>query len=96
MEPISLILWLLLTAAAGAATAVAYLNWSTIWSWIMRNQVPGGYADVIAKRLVTGQYKVVAGVFGPTRLKIHSAAWQARQLDPYLASRLNEVIRVQT
>jgi len=95
MEPISLIIWLL-TAAAGAATAVAYLNWSTIRSWIKQNQVSGGHADVIAKRLVTGQYKVVAGVFGPTRMKIHTATWQAKQLDPYLAGRLNKVIRVQT
>jgi hypothetical protein len=95
MEPISLIIWLL-TAAAGAATAVAYLNWSTIWDWITQNQVPGGYADVIAKRLGTGQYKVVAGVFGPTRLQVHSTTWRAKQLDPNLAGRLNEVIRVQT
>jgi hypothetical protein len=94
MEPISLII-LLLTAAAGA-TAVAYLNWSTIQNWITRNQVSGGYADVIAKRLVTGQYKVVAGVFGPTRLQIHTTTWQAKRLDPYLAGRLNGVIRVQT
>jgi hypothetical protein len=95
MEPISLIIWLL-TAAAGAATAVAYLNWSTIQNWITRNRVSGGYADVIARRLVTGQYEVVAGVFGPTRLQIHTATWKAKQLDPYLTGRLSEVIRVQT
>jgi hypothetical protein len=96
MEPISMIIFLLLSAAAGAGTVVAYLNWSTISSWITRNQVPGGYADIIAKRLATGQFEVVAGVFGPARVQIHSVAWKARQLDPYLASRLNEVLRVQT
>jgi hypothetical protein len=95
MEPISLII-ALLTAAAGAATAVAYLKWSTIQNWITRNKVPGGYANVIARRLATGQYKVVAGVFGPTRTQVRSTTWKAKELDVYLAGKLNEVIRVQT
>jgi hypothetical protein len=95
MEPISLIIALIISAVAGAASTVAYLNWSEIRSWITQNQVPAGYATVIARRLGSGQYEVVAGVFGPSRMQVRSAAWQARQLDPYLAGNLNKVIRVQ-
>lgn len=97
MEPVSFFLWWLVTTVTGTAV-IAYLNWSTIRNWITGNQIPGGYATVIARRLANGRYEVVAGVFGPAapNTQLYANSWQARQVDPYLGARLGQVIRVQT
>ena len=91
-----LLLWLV-SSVTGAAV-VTYLGWSTVYDWITRNKVRGGYATVIARRLANGRYEVVAGVFGTaaSRTQLSGNSWRARQVDQHLAGRLGEVIRVQT
>jgi hypothetical protein len=97
MEPISLIILSLIAALAGGTVAVvAYLNWATVSNWITLNSLRNGYADVIATRLATGKYKVVAGTFNSYGTRVQSQTWHAGQLDGTLAGQLGRVIRVET
>ena len=97
MEPISLIILALMAGlAGGTAVVVAYLKWATVSNWITMNSLRNGYADVIATRLATGKYQVVAGVFNSYVTRTQSQTWRATQLDDTLAGQLGRVIRVET
>lgn len=96
MEPISLILLLLVGAAAGAAVAV--LSWRTVDQWIQAKAIRAGTATIIRQRLADGKYRVVTGVFTPSGAKVASKTWEAAQLDSELARRFGgrNTIRVKT
>lgn len=97
MEPISMIILALIASlAGGTAVVVAYLNWATVSNWITLNSLRNGYANVIATRLATGKYQVVAGVFNSYGTRVQSQTWRAAQLDGTLAGQLGRVIRVET
>ncbi|MER7008074.1 hypothetical protein ABT297_34200 [Dactylosporangium sp. NPDC000555] len=97
MEPVSLIIWWVVSSlAAGAAIVVIYLRWSTVSNWVALNSLRNGYANVIATRLASGKYKVVAGVFNSYGTQVRSQTWQAGQVDGTLSGQLGQVIRVET
>lgn len=97
MEPISMIILALIASlAGGTAVVVAYLNWAAVSDWITLNSLRNGYANVIATRLATGKYQVVAGVFNSYGTRVQSQTWRAAQLDGTLAGQLGQVIRVET
>lgn len=97
MEPISIILLLLASSAAGAA--LAQVTWDMVDRWIHTRALRGGYAEIISSRLADGEYHVVGGVFSAHGVHTATQAWDARTLDPVLTRRLETsggVIRVQT
>lgn len=97
MEPISMFLWWAVSSlVAGGAIVVMYLNWSTVNSWITQNSLRNGYADVIAKRLANGKYKVVAGLFDTNGAQVRAQTWRASTVDATLSGQLGQVIRVTT
>jgi hypothetical protein len=96
MEPISLLL-IALFAGAGAA-AVASLTWDTVRSFIRTNAVPAGSATVIRKRLASGNYSVVVGVFNGRGTKVASNTWTAAAIDSALLSQFGgkNVLKIRT
>jgi hypothetical protein len=96
VEPISLLL-IALFAGAGAAV-VASLSWDTLHSFIRAKAVPAGSATVIRKRLASGNYSVVVGVFDRRGTKVASNTWTAEAFDGALLSKFGgkNVLEIRT
>ncbi|MBV9447312.1 MAG: hypothetical protein JO345_15625 [Streptosporangiaceae bacterium] len=97
MEPITLLLIALLFGA-GAAIVIEILSWSTVDEYVLSKSVANGSARIIRKRLESGRYQVVVGVFRPSGSKIVSQSWDAAQLDTTLQTHFGgqDVIQIKT
>jgi hypothetical protein len=98
MEPITLILLALLAGAGTAAVVVEILSWRAVDSYIRSRSAASGSAEIIRKRLASGRYEVVVGVFTPLGAKVATQSWDARALDPALQDRFcgRNVIKIIT
>lgn len=98
MEPITLIIIALLASAAGAAIMVEILSWGTVDTFVVSRSVANGSANIIKKRLESGRYQVVVGVFGSTGGEIYTQSWNAGELDVSLVERFGsrDAIQIKT
>jgi hypothetical protein len=72
--------WIIL-ALIGAAAMVC-LTWSMINNWFSANKTPDAqYGELIRKRLETGRYQVIAGVFSSGKVRLATQKWEADSLD---------------
>ena len=83
MEPITLTILAIMAAAAGG-TALAVVAWSTVRNWVWGHKVPLGTGEIVQKKLTSGEYVVVAGVFSKWGTQVAKETWRARQLDSEL------------
>ncbi|MCF2528661.1 hypothetical protein [Yinghuangia soli] len=98
MDPFTLALvWSL--GGAAALVVLGLLTWGTVRRWITRRSAVGDYAELLQRRLESGEYVVVAGVFAADGTQRAAQTWQVDSIDDALAARLGkpgEAIRVQT
>lgn len=69
-------------AAAIGAIFVIELALSTIMGWFNRNTtIDSSYGELIKKKMQSGDYKVIAGVFDNRGVETVSNEWEAEKLD---------------
>lgn len=85
VEPFTIFAILLGLAAGGAAIAI--LSWSQVDVFVSSNSVRSGTAKIIKRKLDSGEYAVVAGVFDSRGSRIAEESWKASTIDNQLQSR---------
>jgi len=91
MDPVSLLVIAVISAAAVAATVI---SWRTIQTWIAGKRVRagayGGAARIISERMQNGNYRVVAGVFDSLGTRTAQQVWRGGSLDAELTSKFQQ------
>lgn len=97
MDPLSLLFFALLVGT-GAAIVVSILTWTAIDEFVQLKVAKAGSAEIIRRRLSSGRYEVVAGVFSATGAKAASQRWDAGEIDQDLSRRFGakNVIKIKT
>lgn len=79
-----LIIAVALAALAGMVVAAGSLAFSEIRDWLDRNRIQRSTGEVLRKKMNSGQYTVVAGIFSESGTRIAQRKWTACSLDPEL------------
>lgn len=96
MDPITLTL-LALLLGAGTIT-IALLTSGVVHKFVASRAARFGTAEIIRKRLSTGRYEVIVGVFNPAGNKIASRRWNTATIDNELNTEFGDgdVIEIRT
>ena len=85
--------WLIVAAIFG--TIIYLLKWNTVKKWITSHRMrPSDTVKICMKKLQSGEYKVVAGIF-PNAKNINrgslteSTYWECQTMDEELVSKFN-------
>jgi hypothetical protein len=75
--------------------ALVSVAWSAVEGWLDANRTPTtAYAEILKKRLTSGKYRVVAGVFDRHGHRTAQTEWEADELGDDLKRRFGNENRI--